>query len=242
MVSPAPNPNEVVCELPSRVKFLGDALEPVARNLRQSIACKIKSVGHEFVTLDDLSRHMGVISQALTHLEPRLTDLIGSTIDDERASMADAYRAAGRLEQVLSEFVDGYHDVKASHAGPEARQARSLLLGVYRHHIRNICEWLDELVKAIADPASAIEQRRIPLAANVVCTVSLNMTSPPEMVKLNDLVTSLQMKPTPIIESESEPEPRYEPPQNRGPGVLGTLGALAFGVGINRAIWGRHRG
>lgn len=202
---------------------------------------KVKSSGHEFVTIDDLLHHMDVIQQALTHLSPRLDGLMANVMRNEKAGMAEAQRETGRLEQVLSEFVDGYHEAKASHADPETSEARTLLLGVYRHHIREICDWLDEFVHVVTNPVSAIEERGIPLAANVVCTVALNMTSPPQMAKLNDLATRLQIRPAPVIESAPEPATRYEPPQSRGPGVLGTIGALAFGMGINQAIWRHHR-
>ena len=155
MTLPAPNPKDVVCVLPPKVIFLGEALAPVARSVRQAMTRRVRSSGHEFETLADLSRHMGVIQQALTHLSPRLNGLMTEVIHNEGAGVADAGRAAGKLEQVLSEFLDGYLDAKACHAVAEATEARSLILGVYRHHIREICEWLEQLVAVIADPASA---------------------------------------------------------------------------------------
>ena len=163
---------------------------------------------------------------------------MANVIRNENAGLADACRAAGRLEQVLSEFVDGYQEVKASHADPETSEGRALLLGVYRHHIGELCGWLEELVQVIADPVSAANKRGLPLTANVEISVTLNMTSPPEMTKLNHLAQRLKIKRAPVFESA----PRYEPPPSRGPGVLGTIGALAFGVGINQAIWRYHRG
>lgn len=238
MTSPAPNPNDVVCGLPSQVIVLGEALAPVARGARQAMTRRVRSSGHEFATLEDLSHHMGVIQQALTHLSPRLDGLMTDVIHKEGAGAFEVGRAAGRLEQVLSEFVDGYLDAKASHAGPETSEARSLILGVYRHHIREICEWLEELVAVIANPASAIRKRGIAAAANVELTVALNMTSPPEMAKLHALAKRLL--PTP--ETYSEPSPRVEQRDTSGPGLLGTIGALAFGIGVSRAVFGRNHG
>ncbi len=246
MVLSSPNSKKVVSALPSRVTFLGEALGPVVKSLRQAIARQVKSSCHEFVTIDDVSQHMGVISQALTHLQPRLSDLIGSAIEDERASMAEAYRAAGRLEQVLSEFVDGYHEVKASHSGPETSEARTLLLGVYRHHIRRLCEWLEELILVIADPLAASERRGIPMTGIVNLTVVLKFTTPPEMAKLNDLAKSLQIAPgpelEPMLEARTEPALEYRQPASSNPGILGTIGALVFGGSITNAVLGRHRG
>jgi len=181
---------------------------------------------------------MGVIQQALTHLSPRIDGLMTDVVHKVGAGAVEAGRAAGRLEQVLSEFIDGYLDAKASHAGPEASDARSLILGVYRHHIREICEWLEELVEAIANPASAIQKRGIAAAANVELTVALNMTSPPEMAKLDALAKRLIPPPETYI----EPSPRVEQRETSGPGILGTIGALAFGIGITKAVLGRNHG
>ena len=238
MASPAPNPKYVVCVLPPQVVFLGEALAPVARGARQAMTRRVRSSGHEFETLADLSRHMGVIQQALTHLSPRLDGLMTDVIHKEGAGAVEAGRAAGRLEQVLSEFVDGYLEAKASHAGAEVSEARSLILGVYRHHIREICEWLEDLIEVIANPASAIQKRGIAAAANVDLTVALNMTSPPEMAKLDALAKSLLPPPETYI----EPSPRFEQRETSRPGILGTIGALAFGIGVTKAVFGRNHG
>jgi hypothetical protein len=238
MTLPAPNPKDVVCVLPPQVVLLGEALAPVARSARQAMTRRVRSSGHEFETLADLSRHMGVIQQSLTHLSPRLDGLMTDVIHKEGAGAIEAGRAAGRLEQVLSEFVDGYLDAKASHAGTEASEARSLILGVYRHHIREICEWLEDLVEVIANPASAIQKRGIAAAANVDLTVALNMTSPPEMAKLDALAKSL----LPPAGTCIEPSPRFEQRETSRPGILGTIGALAFGIGVTKAVFGRNHG
>ena len=238
MTLPAPNSQDVVCVLPPQVVFLGEALAPVVRGARQAMTRRGRSSGHEFVTLEDLSRHMGVIHQALTHLSPRLDGLMTDVIHKEGAGAVDAGRAAGRLEQVLSEFVDGYLDAKASHAGAEASEARSLILGVYRHHIRVICEWLEELVAVIANPASAIQKRGVDAVPNVELTVALNMTSSPEMAKLDALAKSL----LPPAETRIEPSPRSVDRETSGPGILGTIGALAFGISVTKAVFGRNHG
>jgi|GEM_PF-1029363 len=241
MDTSVPNFEDVVYKLPSRVTFLGEALEPVAKSLRQAIARKVKPSGHEFLIVDDLLRHMGFIDQALTHLSSWLDDPMGNFIQDESAGMAEAYRAAGRLEQVLSEFVDGYHEVKSSHDGHESSEARKLLLGVYRHRIREICKWLDDLVQAITNPASALEKRGITRTADTELTVVLKMTSPPEMAKLDALAKKLHIQVEPLAEAPPTYEPR-EPLEPRGPGILGTIGALAFGIGISKAVFGRDYG
>lgn len=242
MASTSPTKKAVTCTVLPRVTFLGEALAPVAKNLRQAMSSTAEASGHEFVTLDDLIHHMDVISQAARHLSPRFQDLMDNVINSESAGMAEASRAAGRLEQVLSEFVDGYHEAQASHAGPEATEARELLLGVYRHHVREICDWLDELVWGIANPRAAIKKKRIPFTPDAKLSVILNLTSPPEMAKLDELVKRLQVQIPRVREVEPAHQDVYvQPQQSSGVGILGTIGALVFGFGINRAIWRRHR-
>lgn len=64
------------------------------------------------------------------------------------------------------------------------------------------------------------------------------MTSPPEMAKLDALAKRLIPPP----ETYSEASPRVEQRETSGPGILGTIGALAFGIGITKAVLGRNHG
>lgn len=240
MASIVQNPNDVVCELPSQVICLGEALPPVIKAVRSAMGRKVQSSGLEFEAITDLSHHMDVITNALMHFSPRIEGLMTEVIHNEDAGLAEASRSAGRLEQVLFEFVDGYQTARAAHAVDAAsREARTLLLGVYRHHVRVICDWLDDLVNAINNPLAALEKQAIPVTSNVVLTVDLNMTSPPQMAKLDALAKRLKQKFESSMEIEAAPaEPQIEAPINKGPGLLGALGALAFGVGLSNAVFG----
>lgn len=192
MTEPTPNTAEVTYSLPPQLFFLGQALARVANSARHAVAGEVRASGHEFEMLGDLSRHMGVVHRALTHLSPRIDGLMNDVIENEGAGAIEVGRSAGRLEQVLSEFVDGYLEARATHASTEASEARSLILGVYLHHIREICEWMEALVEVIANPASAIAKRGIAAAPTVTLPVVLKMTSPPEMERIDALSKSLR--------------------------------------------------
>lgn len=240
MASIAQNPNDVVCELSSQVICLGEALPPVIKTVKLDMARKIRSSGLEFDSIADLSSHMGVIANALTHFSSRIEGLMTDVIRNEDAGLAEASRSAGRLEQVLSEFVEGYQTAKAAHAvDTDSKEARSLLLGVYRHHVRVICDWLEDLVHAINNPIATLEKQSIPVTSNVVLTIALNMTSPPEMSKLDALAKRLMQKSEAFIDV-APIVPTQEAPINKGPGLLGTIGALAFGLGVTNVVFGRH--
>jgi hypothetical protein len=238
MTSPVQPSGETICVLPPQILALGEALAPVAKAARQALVRRVRPSGQDFVALESLSRHMGGIAHALSRLNPRLEGLMYEVIRKEGAGPLEVGRSAGRLEQVISELVDGYLDAKASHAGAESIEARALILGVYRHHIRNICDWLDDLVATISNPAAALRRRGIEPSGDVVLTVPLNMTSPPEITKLGALVRALQPPPEDRVESPIGPQHT----RDDRPGVLGTIGALAFGLGLSEAVFGRKHG
>lgn len=235
MTSAVPTSSELTCVLPPQILLLGEALAPVAKAARQALVRRVRPLGQDFVTLESLSRHIGGIEHALSQLNPRLEGLMSDVIRKEGVGPLEIGRSAGRLEQVISELIDGYLDAKSSHAGAESIDARVLILGVYRHHIRNICDWLKDLVTTISNPAAALRRRGMEPSGDVVLNVPLNMTSPPEMAKLSALVSTLQPQP------EERAESSIRPQQTRDgrPGVLGTIGALAFGLGLFQAVFGR---
>ena len=226
--------------VPARLVLLGQALAPVASAARKSLARKVSPSGHEFVMLEDACRHMGVIQAALEHLSPRLDDLMANVVNNDKATALEVGREAGRLEQVLSEFVDGFLEVKASHAGPDSSQARILVMGVYRHHARSVCRWLEEMAWVTSNPEAAIRQRGLTGSTDVVFTINLNMTTPPQMAALHTL--SMHLRESLKAPNVLPHQPMDPPEPTRAPGVLETLGALAFGLGFTEAMLGRRRG
>ena len=237
MGSVVPSPKDMVCVIPAQVILLGEALALVAHGARQTLTRTVPSSGHAFDPFGDTSRHLGVIQQALNRLKPRLDGLMTDVIHKKGASAIDAGRAAGRLEQVLSEFLDGYLDAKASSADGKAVEARRLILGVYRHHIKEICEWLEELVAVINYPVKALHKRNMAAESSPLLTVTLNLTTPPEMAQLEALASSLRR----AAEVSGEAPCRDEDPSTPTLGLLGTVGALVFGAGVAEAILGnRH--
>lgn len=245
--APSAKQSDEVFVVPSRVILLGEAIQPVAKNLRLALTRRYKYSSHEMATFEDLAQHMNTIAQAFSQLSPRIVALMSNIISDEKAGMAEVYREAGRLEEVLSEFVAGYRLAKISRPSIETSEARKLLLDIYRHYIREICEWLEELVQAIENPISAIEKRGLLLIENVELSVPLNLTSPIEAKKLNDLAKRLQLECESVIEPVVETEidrPTdfpvvHDHTENSRPGIFATIGALVFGVNTANAIFRR---
>lgn len=236
MNSAEPSLCEVTCVLSPQLLGLASALAPVAMTARRALSRKVAPSGHEFVVLDDLTYHMRVIGHGLSQIASRLDGLMSEVIRNDSAGLLEVGRSTGRMEQVLCELVNGYLEAKASHAAPEHAKARALIVGVYRHHIRNICDWMDDLILAINNPLLELDRRGIMPADQVELSVPLEITRPPQMTKLEALVKSLQPQ-----EVNSEAFSKFpQQVQVRAPGVLGTLWALVFGLGLSGTVFGKE--
>lgn len=238
MDSAVPSQSQVTCVMAPRLLALGEALAPVAETARRSLARRVRSSGAEFVVLDDLAHHTSVVQRSLSQLPPRLDGLMSDVIQNDHAGLIEVGRSAGRLEQVLSQLVDGFLELKASHAEPKHAEARQLMLSVYRHHIRDICEWLDKLVLIIINPTGEIHRRGIEPSEKIELTVSLDITIPPELTKLDALVKKLL--PRPELGDDSSINCSQLP--RKPPGLFGTIGALVFGLGASGVVLGSDDG
>ncbi len=231
--------DEILYVLPPRFVIVAEALAPLVNNLRTAISEDAGPSRHEFVIPESLSRHLGVIQRVLERLPLRVEELVnGGSANTDDSDLQQVYRAAGKLEEVLSEWVDGFHEVRASYAEPEFGEVRDLLVGVYRHHLLEVCNWLADLIKVIANPAAAIERAGLPTGEGATLNLSLTISVPPQMGDL--LSIAKRMQTTTGSEFESNPPSHHA--AEAGPGVLGALGALAFGIGVTEAVLGRNHG
>jgi hypothetical protein len=233
-----PQAGDIVYVLPPRFAILGEALASLERRLRMAMDQSVAPIGHELVMPESLSHHLGVIQRVLGRLSARVEGLISENAPGGESETAQIYIAVGRLEEAFSGWVDGYQDLKASHASPEVSEARRLLLAVYRHHLVEVCDWLANLVKIIDDPAVAMRELKLRMGEGATLTFSLTVTVSSEMDQLMAIANRIQIERPSEIESSS---PAKSPMQS-GPGVLGTIGALAIGFGVTKAVLGSNRG
>lgn len=240
--APSSSEDEIRYVLPPRFAIVGEALVPLVNNLRKAMAEDAALAGREFVAPRSIIHHLDVIQRVLERLPLRVNGLVNDIRTTEEPDIAHIYRAAGRLEELLLQWVDGLHDVRASHAPPEMVEVRDLLVGVYRHHLLEVCNWLADLVKVIADPAVAIEKSGMPMGDGSTLTVALTITVPPGMAELLAIANRMQVDSLEEIASTpiSIPTPGSHNATPVGPGILGTLGALAFGIGVTKAVLGRN--
>ncbi len=231
---PGPEPSQqsgLVFHVPPQLVLLGSALAPVAEGLQRELRRRVRSSGQVFEVPEDLTRHLGLLETALSHLEPRPSDLMKSVINNEHATAFDAGRAAGRLEQVLSEFTDAYLEVRLRCTGPTDPQARELLIGIYRHFLTQISLWLNRVVRAIEQPQAEISQQGLTAHDGMVLPVNLELTTPDQMQALRDLIQRL----APVAE---EPQHASTMAPDRPPSLLDKASALALALGLVSAVRG----
>lgn len=226
---PKPFGSEVSCQVPQQVTSLGLALASVSERARKEMTRKTKTSGRSFDFVADLVLHLGVIEQALTHLSPRFDDMMETVIQNDKASAIDAGRAAGRFEQVLFEFICGYQEARRSRPEPATEETRELLMRVYEHHISEILEWVERLVAAIANPLASLKSQHLHLNAEVTLPIHMNLTSPPEMGRLTEIIQEHQDRLRKLESIRDLPQ---------RPGALATIGAVAFGLGVVNTLWG----
>lgn len=229
---PSPT-DEINPVLPDQLKWLVEALKPAGDELHQPAEFPTADGASEFETLTGLARHMGLIDWVLRDIDEWVNDIMSTVIAREDASPLEVGRAAGQLQQLMHMLATGYRDALSTMPNPGAHEARTLLLGVYRHHMTYLAAWLDHLSRAIADPVAEMRRQGLKPARTVTLTISLNLASPPQMARLLEIVE--EMRDAEPTGAASEPTA-----QERRPGALATLGALLFGLGLAQTS-SRHR-
>ena len=237
VIAPAADDDRIQYVLPPRFAIIAEALVPVVNRLREAMAQDAGLCSQDFVLPESLLNHLNTIQRVLKRLPSRMEELTRSGgVKTEESDIAQVYRAAGRLEEMFSDWVEGFNEVRAAHAQPEFGEVLDLLEGVYRHHLLEVCNWLAELVEIIADPTVAIEKARLSTGESATLNITLTVSVPSQMGELVSLAKRMQA----TTGSEIDSNPNSQHPIHEGPGVLGTLGALAFGMCVTGAIRGHN--
>lgn len=210
--------------LPQRLVDLGEAMAPVLERLdavfqeRPVPTAPVVSIEEMLKTgLNTLTRSTG-----------RLTDQVNALMTDvaakEDVATRDVYRAVERFEGVLDEVILAYRDLNRQAPVGRALEPWDLLLRAYRHVLREIQDWLQDLVETLADPLSALRRKGLPTQGSVEIHLALTLTAPPELGALRRWC-------------EEVARGMYSCQKERL-GLLSTIGALALGWGIGDVLFG----
>lgn len=221
-------------ELPARVVLWGQAIRPLCGSLSQALRQSASPSGETFQGLEDVSRHFESYTRGLADLGEMLTVINTKVLGNVQASDGDIYRTVGRLEQALQQLIRPYLEIGSSAEQPDFPELQPLILGVFRHTLTEIHDWLQRMVDDIQDPASACQRRGLKVTEGMVLSIDLNLTTPPEMERLQQIADSLRSAAEEAAEDLSI---NRTPPTPTRPGLLAHLGALMFGL----AVVSRHR-
>lgn len=207
--------------VPHRLQVLAEALRPVWKRLDARL-------GHASVPaipvqgmIKVISDHLDYLQVAVRPLESRVEALMSDVVTNEDVSDAEVYRSVGRFEAPLDDLVDHMQEAGSISAYGVDVEARDCLVGIYRHALVEIRDWLKDLVESLEDPVAAARARGIPIEGQVELPFTLTMTSAPELDQLNAWM------------SRQASTGR----QKSGLGFWGTVGAIALGWGIGHALF-----
>jgi hypothetical protein len=208
--------------VPHRLQVLGQALQPVWRNLKDKLErSPVTSVPVHGI-VDVISEHLGYLQGAVRSLASRIDDLMADVVSNEGVSDAEIFRAVGRFEAPLDDLAHHYQGVKALAAYGVDSEARDYLVAVHRHTLVQVRDWLKDLTDALEDPVSAARARGIPISGQVELPFTLTLTNAPELESLNAWIS----------------RQGFSRQRSSGLGFWGTVGALVLGWGIGDALFG----
>lgn len=212
--------------LPPRLVCLGEAMAPVLGKLDAALAEQSQPTVPVGSIVDVIKEGLAALGGSMPRLSDQVNGLMTDVAANESASDRDVYRAVGRFEGVLDEIISNYRKVCRHSAYGIDEEACELLAGTYRHSMREIQIWLQDLVDTLADPIAALHRKGLPTTGSIEIPLTLTLTSAPEL-------TGLQLW--------GERYSLYTPsptPTNQGLGFWGTVGAIAIGWGIGEALFG----
>lgn len=212
--------------LPSRLVCLGEAMAPVLGKLDAALSEQSQPTFPVGSIVDVIKEGLSALGGSMPRLSDQVNGLMTDVAANESASDRDVYRAVGRFEGVLDEIISNYRKVCRHSAYGSDEEACELLAGTYRHSMREILNWLKDLVDTLSDPIAALNRKGLPTTGSIEIPLTLTLISAPELAGL---------------QRWGERHSLYSPsptPTNQGLGFWGTVGAIAIGWGIGEALFG----
>lgn len=170
--------------LPLRLTTLGAAMRTPLERLEQALLTAVKPRFPVPSMKEVVPARLDVLSSMALRMETRVSELMADIVDNESAGDAEIYRAVGRLESVLDELLDTYHEIGEMQAHGGDIKARDLLVEVFRHSLKEIRDWLAELVEFLADPRVTLEEHGVQQSGKIELTFALKFTPAPQLAQI----------------------------------------------------------
>ena len=177
---------------------------------------------------------------------------LGGVISRPDATDADALRAAVRVEVCLEQLAEGYRDILRAEPGTATDRRWRLLRDVHLDLLRQILDWLDELVDALHDPVGSLKRRGRPATGAVHLDIMLTLRPSSGLQELADWLGH-RATADPLPSAEPSPKRRSgsgslrrcsRSPSDWDGSWATTIDRLSrWGIGTNAVFWRpRHAG
>lgn len=170
--------------LPSRLLWLGEALRPVLRKLEVALAEPRLPTAPVSSMRQTVTEGRDALDATNTRLKAAVNGLMSGVVAREEVSEHEVYRAAWRVEVVLDVLMERYGKICRYCAKGRDEEACLLLMGLFRHSMRETHGWLQELVDTLTNPRAALLRKGLPTTGRVRITLPLTLSSAPEAEQL----------------------------------------------------------
>ena len=246
--------NEIT--LAPRLRWLREALAPVLRKLEAALAEPRLPTAPVYSMRDAVTEGQNAINVSRVRLKDAVNGLMNSVFEREEVSDRDVYQAVWRFEVVLDVLIERYLKIcRYCAKGSRDEEASALLMGMFRHSMREVRDWLQELLDTLTNPRAALLRKGLPTTGRVRITLTLALRTAPEAERLQQWMEEgtkpclVTPAPAPIPVSSPAwrdvpaylaypPRPRLMPAQRRGVDFFDLILASTIGWGIGNALFG----
>lgn len=200
------------------LRDLGHALQPLLRRLQFELTRPMAPTRPAADPTTILSQHLDRLSGSVQRLVRRVEDMEIDVAANPQAGEADVRRVVDGLTRCVDDLIDGCRDARSLRAGGAAADMPTLLAGAYLHLLGDIEQWLERMVRTLADPGAELAR--------------LRQASPPYEIELK-----LELTAAPQW-AEIRQWAQQHAPQTRRIGFWDQLSALVLSWALVGALFG----
>ena len=140
--------------LPRHLVALGDALRPVARRFRARMEAPPRPVDLVDDMIVFVSDHLRMVGDTAEDLGHEVEYSLGTVASLPEATDAQVRVVVGGVQVRLDRLLDDWDEVRRVKPRRPDRRGWRLLEDLYRDVAEQVCDWLEEAVEFLNDPAA----------------------------------------------------------------------------------------
>lgn len=210
--------------VPQYLRDLGRALQPLLQRLRFELATQVVASTVVADPIATLEGHFDALPQRIELLAVRVRDLNDDVAANPQASAADVQRAVGRLAECIDAFIADLRNARTLRSDGSAAEMPFLLVGMYRHTLGEVAQWLERIVNVLADPASEAARQHLPTDRPIEFNLALKLTEAPQVEGLRQWVR------------QQQPSSAASPPRTLS--LMDKVSVVVLGLALGAALSG----